>query len=107
MKKILDVTVFKTSSYYSEEWPPENLLEFKAWLDERIESIPKEYRSVAVLEISTEDEDTYFNIEYKREETDDEEWIRENWEAERTLRHEERERKTLAMLKAKYEGSGN
>ena len=48
-----------------------------------------------MFEISTEDGNTYLNIEYKREETDDEEWIRENLEAERTLRHEERERKLL------------
>lgn len=109
MKKIIDVTVFKSTTLYSdnENWPPENLLEFQQWLDDKIKSIPVEYRSAATIEIEYEEYYSEITIAYKREETDHEEHIREKEEREDQEKIERRERKILAVLKAKYEGSGN
>ena len=104
MKKIIDVTVFKDNSYSYDGWPPENILEFKEWLDKHIQAIPKEYLNTAVFDISNEDGNTFITIAYRREETDDEEQLREQQKSEKELKIEARERKILAVLKAKYEG---
>ena len=103
MKKIITITVFKASSYYSEEWPPENLLKFRDWIDQQINSIPEEYKATATFEIENKDGNTHLTIGYNREETDEEEAERKRSEAERISVKERRERQMLAELKAKYE----
>lgn len=105
MKKIIDVEVFKCSTLYGDNanWPTESLLGFRDWLNEVIKSIPEEYRSIATFVIDHTDDNTYIEVGYKREETNEEERWREEQESAKELAIEARERKILAVLKAKYE----
>ena len=42
MKKMIDVEIFKCSTLYgdNDNWPTENILMFRDWLNELIKSIP-------------------------------------------------------------------
>jgi hypothetical protein len=109
MKKMIEVEVFKCSTLYgdNDNWPTESLLGFRDWVNEVIKSIPEEYRSIATFVIDHTNDNTYIEVGYKREETDKEERDREERKSAKELEIETRERKILAVLKAKYEGSTN
>lgn len=103
MKKKIIVTVFDNHQYEG-DWPPENAVEAISWFQEKINSIPVEFRDTAKIEIEgIESYDcSYVNIEitYTREETDAELATRKAHEYEAAERAKQRDLQKLAELKA-------
>ena len=86
-----------------------NLLDFRDWLNEKINDIPDQYKEDATITLDTDCfYDSYtatLEIYYDREETDEEKAADER---DRQLRIEDMKRneiKILEQLKAKYEKS--
>ena len=106
MKQQVQVVVFD-GEQYDKEWVPESVLDFAAWLAEKIEAIPVACRGTSRIEFScAESYDSYYahiRIHYTREETDAEVESREREEQRRKDRQREQELNTLSALKAKYE----
>lgn len=106
MKKTIKVCEVERS-YGNEDWPPVDPAGFLRWFQDKIETVPVEYRDTLAISISAH---AYYDsgtaeiiIEYTRDETPEEIDARE-YEAQRQASNKEaQERKTLAALKAKYE----
>ena len=99
------VTVFSAESG-NNGWLPENFQQAIAWLQEKFDSIPAEYRETATIEI---DSGTYYDstyssleIEYFRPETDEEMNSRVANQQSRAEEERRREIDLLERLKAKY-----
>jgi len=93
-----------------ENAPPSNLLEFKAWLDDIILTIPEEHRDGAEIDIDTTCEygDYYaiVEVDYYRPETSEEEAFRNKQIEKRKDADTARDKELLAELKKKYEEKG-
>jgi hypothetical protein len=105
------VRVFEGDKY-ANEWPPEKLVEAVAWLADKLEGIPEQYRSEATFEISSScsyEDSSYAEIEisYWRPETDEE--MEARLSAKRRREEDQRQRKEAAdralyeELRQKYE----
>lgn len=105
MKK---VTIYDSGNY-SASSPPEGLIEFIAWANSLLASIPEENKPSA--EISIESYDSYgspsvsIEVSYRRELTKEEKQEEAANLNARALRQAQQELATLAALKAKYEAS--
>jgi len=92
---------------YDDDFPPENLREFQSWVNDKIGMIPLSFLPNAVIEIegySTHDTDKVsIEIYYDRPMTKEEEATKEAAVNESRKAIQNRERKELARLKAKYE----
>jgi hypothetical protein len=89
------------------DWPV-NAGEFIAWLSEKIDSIPVEFRKDAKVEFGVThgyegDADPNIDISYTRPETDDEMNVRLSELLRREEVRQRTELKMLEELKAKYE----
>ena len=76
MRKKISVKVFNQIKYDG-EWPPVEAMKFVAWLNEKLATIPDEYKESAAIEIdsTTAYEDSIYPticIAYHRHETDEE-----------------------------------
>ena len=98
------------TNYDNHEWnqdPPENLIEHIAWLEEKLQSIPEEFRESAFVKIYADEEygdpTLIYKIWFSRPETDNEEATRERQDQARAESVREREIAELAKLRAKYE----
>ena len=91
-------------------WPPENLLHFRDWVNETIESIPEEFRDIAKIEfgsyVDCENAYTTLYVYGYRPETDEEKAHRAQREAEARTATERHERKLLGQLLHKYGKEG-
>ena len=100
------VDVFKKEQYDG-EWPEENAIKFLAWFEEKINSIPKEFKDSAKVEleaVSSYGGCAYASIEiyYYRPETDEEEIARKAKEQNKAELQKQRELRQLEELKRKY-----
>jgi hypothetical protein len=100
------ITIFASESYEN-NWPSENLIEFKKWVDALIEQVPAEYRptaSIGIGSVSSYEDSHYGEIEvsYQRPETDEEMQMRHAREQSRAAEQEAKERRALDVLIAKY-----
>ena len=92
---------------YDCDWPPRGAVEFIAWFEEKINSIPEEFRRAAIVDlgaVESYDNSYYATIEiyYCRPETKEEERIRADKEQEYAKSLREKELKQLKELKRKY-----
>ena len=99
------VSVYK-GRQYEDDWPS-NPTQFVEFLQQKINKIPEEWRSVAHLNI--DGAHSYecscvveMEIWYSRPETDQERANRERLEMEKALETERTERRQLERLRAKY-----
>ena len=101
----------KTIKVYEESWPtiPEKPSEFIAFWESKIDLIPEEHKESASIEIESS---PYYDssvlevtISYTREETDEEQKIREFEEMRSKEEVRAREIALLNQLKQKYEKS--
>ena len=107
-KRLKFIDVVADTKEYEEGFPPPDLCGCATWFADRLAEVPKEFRDIARVEFGVvegyeSDRYTSITVTYRRLETDEE-------VADRVLRtlklskhEEERERETLAKLKAKYE----
>lgn len=101
------ITVFDKEQYDGEDWPPENAKEFLTWFTAKLEQIPEEHRSNAVIKIdSSQGLDDYcyarIIIQYTRPETEKDIAEREAEIKRRKDVIESIERQQFEILKAKY-----
>jgi len=91
------------------EWFPERLVETIEWLQEKLASIPKEYREVATIDVGSSTEydghTATVEISYTRPETQAEKNVRVSRTAHELAARAENEHKQYLALKAKFEGS--
>jgi len=102
----IKIEVFKKDQYDG-EWPEENAAKFLAWFEEKINSIPKEFRDSAKVELEAVpgyEHCAYASIEiyYYRPETDEEEIARKAKEQNRAELKKQLELRQLEELKRKY-----
>lgn len=102
----IKIEVFKKEQYDG-DWPEENAFQFLTWFEEKINSIPEEFRETAKVElepVSGYDGGSYASIEiyYYRPETEEETKVRESKEKNRAELLRQRELKRLEELKRKY-----
>lgn len=111
MKEVVQETVHNGGPYDNNGWPPEDPAGFMAWFQERIDSIPPEYRSAAKIEFTTEsgyygDSSAHIEITYLRPETDEQYASRLQREAENAAAQAAaqvlQERRALVALLKKY-----
>lgn len=105
-RELTRVTVF-SHERYDGEWMPEGLADAIAWLNDKLESIPAEYRDSATIEIDSVSswEDSHYasiTITYTRPETDDEVCERVDRERRMAAHREAQERATYEALKRKF-----
>ena len=103
----IKVEVFNEEQYDG-EWPSENGAEFIAWFQEKLESIPQEFRGSAKIEldsVSGYEGSSYASIEiyYYRPETEEEAKVRESKSQYRAELLRQRELRQLEELKRKYD----
>jgi hypothetical protein len=100
------VEVFRNDKYEGKDWPSDNAFEFIEWFNEKISSIPEEFRESATIDILPGYGDcpvTSIEIYYKRPETEDEIKERE-FKAQKIAEIEKfMELNKLEQLKKKYE----
>ena len=93
---------------YDATFPTGNLLAFRDWLAQQIESIPAEYRDVAKIDIGTDSSyDTCYatlEIKYQRPETPEETAARERRDADRRREREAADRAQYEALRRKFGG---
>ena len=103
------VVVYDKDEYTTEDWPPADAVGFICWFQNKLESVPKEFRDdVKIILHAHASHDDYvdaeINIEiyYYRAETPEE--ILEQQAKEHALQKQKEiaERAALAKLKAKY-----
>lgn len=102
----IKITVFDKQQYDA-EWPSEDAIEFIAFFQEKLASIPEEFRSSAIIEvdsISGYEGSSYasINIYYYRPETEEEVKVRESKAQNKAELLRQRELKQLEELKRKY-----
>lgn len=106
LKRRTKKVVVHDASQYDGDFIPSNFTEALSWLQEKLVSIPKEHRALAILGIDSysEYDSSYVRVEisFERPETDDEMSARIENEKQAVSTHEQRERADLARLKAQY-----
>ena len=99
------VEVFNQEQYDG-EWIPPTLVAAIAWLQEKLEQIPPEFRANARIEVEgvSSYDSSYANIliDYMRPATESEIQEKQNKDAERKRQIEEREQAELERLQSKY-----
>ena len=102
------VVVRQAESAYEDDYPPENLVEFQAWLSAAVAEVPEEFRATAVLEFTAESGYEAGDIErgmrfyYVRPATEVEFAERLHARALNILRDEARDRRQFERLQAKF-----
>lgn len=108
MKNLRVVLVVKTDEYES-DFPPTNLMEFRAWLDQKTNLIPEQYRHNAEFEIdsyvSYDSSYARLTIQYSRPELPEEESARESELMRRKRANLDEARARYEKLKADIEGA--
>ena len=105
------VVVRQAGSAYEASYPPENLVEFQAWLSAAVAEVPEEFRATAILEFTAESGYEAGDIErgmkfyYVRPATEVEFADRVHARALNILRNEARERQQFELLQAKFDKS--
>lgn len=104
MKQLKKVKFFEADSYES-TFPPVNLSEFAAWIDEVTKQVPLEFRPSAEIHIDTDVDTSNINVKliYHILETDEEETARVSQQERIELFYIEQDLLKLAQLKSKYE----
>ena len=102
----IKIEVFRKERYEG-EWPEKNAIAFLAWFEEKINSIPEEFRGSAEVEIdsvSLGEGSSYALIEiyYSRPETKEEAKARELKQHDKAELLKQRELRQLEELKRKY-----
>lgn len=91
---------------YNDAWPPIDLVDFSAWLEGHLQSIPTEFRESATITFDAQIgyDGPYIDLEiaYRRPETKEETEERERSERHRESLIESVERKELNRLQEKY-----
>ncbi|WP_428491629.1 hypothetical protein [Rhodopila sp.] len=87
----------------SGDMPGEKLGDVIMWFQEKLKSVPLEYREIAEVEFNTDEYSTSIRITYERPETAEERAEREGREKADLERHRLKELDTLRRLKLKYE----
>ena len=103
----IKIEVFNKEQYEG-EWPQENAIKFLAWFEEKIKSIPEEFRDESRVELESVpsyENSAYLSIGiyYYRPETDEEERVRKSREQNRAELQRQRELRQLEELKRKYD----
>ena len=104
----IKIEVFKKELFdYDGVWPEENAVKFLAWLEEKINSIPKEFRNSAKVDFEAEpgyaeNASATVEIHYYRPETDEEEIARKAKEQNRAELRKQQDLRQLEELKLKY-----
>jgi hypothetical protein len=110
-RKTVYMSIFNAGEHDDYGWPPKNAIRFIAWFQEKIDSIPLEFRDSAIVEINSVSEyygahSVELEIHYKRPETDIEmraRIVRDKAAADfKASQQEQQERAVLAALQAKY-----
>lgn len=87
-----------------------NLVEYIAWLNEKLQGIPEQFRASATVVIEAEEGYDYpglsYAIKYERPETPGETAAREEKEQQQKEEAEAREKQLLAQLLAKHHPNG-
>ncbi|MGP1680796.1 MAG: hypothetical protein ACTS8S_00510 [Giesbergeria sp.] len=102
------VFVRQAEDAYEYGYPPENLVEFQAWLSAAVAEVPEEFRATAVLEFTAESRYEVGDIRrgmkfyYVRPATEVEFAERLHARALNILRGEARERREVERLQAKF-----
>lgn len=104
---MLKTVVIYEARRYDSNWPPENLLAFRDWLDDRIKSVPPESRAAATIYIEAEDAATEIEINYPREETAAEKAEKKRTEKVHADKVIQREKDLYEKLKVKYGSNEN
>ena len=108
MSKPIQVRIQIYDSEYKSD-PPENLFEYIEWLEDMVNSIPKEHRGTAKIETDVDgdyiDNSAYSftTINYWRDETVEEMNDRLIQETIRNRKLDDKERREYERLKAKYD----
>lgn len=107
MKQQVRVVVFNKERYDG-DWPPEVAVDFLRWFQDKVQSIPPEYRDNAKVEIDATGgyEGSYYatiEITYERSETDAEYAARLEGARRATDDRQRQERALYEQLRAKYE----
>ena len=105
-RQMKTITVFDKERYDG-EWPPEPAMEFLAWMNAKILTIPAEYLHKATVELSSSSgyDDCHYpriTIEYERPESDDEMADRTRTNDRERKARESRERAQYEELKKKF-----
>ena len=100
------VVVRQAESAYEDGYPPENLVEFQAWLSAAVAEVPEEFRATAILEFTAKSEagdiERGMKFYYVRPATEVEFADRVHARALNILRDEARERQEFERLQAKF-----
>jgi len=102
------VTVYDGEEFsHGGDWPPGNLAEAIAWLQERLDSVPPEYRDVVKVDFDSVSDgygghEAGIKIHYIRPETDEEMAARQARERRDAELRRQQEIQTLKTLQAKY-----
>lgn len=107
-KRLKTVTVVDTQEDEA-DFPPTSLQGCISWFADKLDEVPVEHCSTAMVEFGVVDgyessRDVTITVTYRRPETDEDEADRLRKEQKLSRYQEDRERETLAKLKAKYEG---
>lgn len=102
------VTQLFYGSHYSDGGPPENAIEFVAWLNGLLLKVPEAHRASTTIKCSGDYDSGYaVDVEWRRPETDEEYNSRLSHEAAQAQAEQAHqisyELQALAALKAKYE----
>ena len=91
---------------YLRERPPMELLNFRAWLDAKMDEIPEEYRGSAEIDLLADSEGfSVFGIYYLRPMNDDEFAEHQAQERAKQQRIDANERAQYERLKIRFEGN--
>ena len=102
------VVVRQAERDYEDGYPPENLVEFQAWLSAAVAEVPEEFRATAILEFTAEPGREDGGVErgvqfyYVRPATEVEFADRVHARALNILRNEAQERQQFELMQAKF-----
>lgn len=104
--------VIYSEEKYLPEWPSDNAVEFLAWLQKKVSTVPVEYREEVKIDIQAargchDDYDIELSLFYYRPETEVEKENRLINERKVVYAHQQAELKQLQRLKEKYEGDNH
>lgn len=91
---------------YDNDWPPKEAVDFLQWFQDKIATVPDEFRPAVMIEINSYiaygSSEPEILISYERDETPSEFAERERDRLAHNAAEERRERAKLAELRAKY-----
>lgn len=105
---VVQVVLREAEAAYEDSYPPENVVDFQAWLSAAIAEVPEAFRAAATLEFTAEsrydagDIDRGMKFYYTRPETEAEFAVRVHEVAMDVVRKEAQERQQFERLQAKY-----